>query len=233
MTSIEQVLKNKIYLIEKKRRKFLLNIDYSHHLAYETTKLNIKNSLELLERLTSFFYYLISTYQRKNGKCEVAASADVYFPCIKKYIKLIYFRIDEYEENINPLTIIKRVMKNFNKTGYILSFTKPFELSIWIERKYFYGFGCTEYEEEEEEDEKEEVEEEDEEEEEDKDELQNNTIKSFKSAECVTCLDNLPNILFCNCGHICICNVCLMMMVEEFDACPICKKNNPIKRMIE
>ena len=29
-----------------------------------------------------------------------------------------------------------------------------------------------------------------------------NTFKSFKSDECIICLTNLPNILFCNCGHI-------------------------------
>ena len=35
-----------------------------------------------------------------------------------------------------------------------------------------------------------------------------NTSKSFKSDYCVICLTNLPNVLFCNCGHICLCDEC-------------------------
>ena len=28
-----------------------------------------------------------------------------------------------------------------------------------------------------------------------------NTVQTFKSNECVICLTNQPNVLFCNCGH--------------------------------
>ena len=108
------------------------------------------------------------------------------------------------------LSNIKWRIEDVANKCYYKVFTKPFQIHIWVE----------EYDEEEEE-------------EEDKDELQINTFKSLKSAECVICLDNSPNILFCNCGHICICNVCLMMRVKEFGACPICKTRNPIKRMLE
>ena len=57
MTSIEQVLKNKIYLTERKRFAFIPRIVYSQQLVYELAVLNIKNSNELLVRLTPFFYY--------------------------------------------------------------------------------------------------------------------------------------------------------------------------------
>ena len=72
-----------------------------------------------------------------------------------------------------------------------------------------------------------------EEEEEEVEEEQINTIKSFKTVECVVCLVNSPNILFCNCEHICVCLECQTAMKEEFNACPLCKTSNPIKRMIE
>ena len=32
--------------------------------------------------------------------------------------------------------------------------------------------------------------------------------KSFKSSECIICLTNPPNVLFCNCGHIPKCVEC-------------------------
>ena len=71
-------------------------------------------------------------------------------------------------------------------------------------------------------------EEEDEEEEKDK---QINTNKIFKSDECVICLNNPLNILFCNCGHIPICAECDDM--KTLNNCPVCKTENTIKRIIE
>ena len=32
--------------------------------------------------------------------------------------------------------------------------------------------------------------------------------QTFKSNECVKCLIKEPNILFCNCGHLCLCEEC-------------------------
>ena len=58
-----------------------------------------------------------------------------------------------------------------------------------------------------------------------------NTSKSFKSDECVICLVNSPNVLFCSCGHICLCEKC--SEIECFDTCPICKTENTILRIIE
>ena len=53
-----------------------------------------------------------------------------------------------------------------------------------------------------------------------------NTSKSFKSDECVICLTEPPNVLFCNCGHLHLCAEC--SKIECFEECPICKtaKNN-------
>ena len=54
-----------------------------------------------------------------------------------------------------------------------------------------------------------------------------NADKSFKSDECVICLTNLPNVLFCNCGHIAICVECDKK--KSLKNCPICKTENTIK----
>ena len=70
-----------------------------------------------------------------------------------------------------------------------------------------------------------------EESEEEREALVINTFQSFKSDECVICLTNSPNILFCNCGHIAICVEC--DKVKSLKNCPVCKTKNTIKRTIE
>ena len=63
-----------------------------------------------------------------------------------------------------------------------------------------------------------------------KEELSINDFRTFKEDCCVICLEEEPKVLFCNCGHLCICGKCL---VHKFDNCPVCKKENTILRIIE
>ena len=58
-----------------------------------------------------------------------------------------------------------------------------------------------------------------------------NSSQTFKSNECVICLTNSPNILFCNCGHIPICIEC--DKIKTLSSCPVCKTENTILRLIE
>ena len=58
-----------------------------------------------------------------------------------------------------------------------------------------------------------------------------NSIQTFKSDKCVICLTNQPNILFCNCGHLCYCSECEKLKTSN--KCPICKTENEIIRMLE
>ena len=55
-----------------------------------------------------------------------------------------------------------------------------------------------------------------------------NNFKTFKSEKCVICIDEEPKVLFCNCGHICVCEACL----KKFDNCPMCKTVNTTLRII-
>ena len=59
-----------------------------------------------------------------------------------------------------------------------------------------------------------------------------NTEKTFKEDKCVICLTNPSNILFCNCGHICVCEECNKTR-ESLENCPICKTKNTNLRIIE
>ena len=65
---------------------------------------------------------------------------------------------------------------------------------------------------------------------EEKEELSINDFKTFKSDQCIICLEEKPKVLFCNCGHLCICEKCL---VHRHDDCPVCKKETTILRIIE
>ena len=58
-----------------------------------------------------------------------------------------------------------------------------------------------------------------------------NLFKIFKSVECVVCMNDKPNILFCNCGHLCECGECYKISTSSI--CPVCKTDNEIIRMLE
>ena len=58
-----------------------------------------------------------------------------------------------------------------------------------------------------------------------------NLFKIFKSDECIICMVDKPNILFCNCGHLCECVGCYKIKTPSI--CPICKTDNEIIRMLE
>ena len=58
-----------------------------------------------------------------------------------------------------------------------------------------------------------------------------NLFKIFKSVECVVCMNDKPNILFCNCGHLCECGECYKISTSSI--CPICKTDNEIIRTLE
>ena len=58
-----------------------------------------------------------------------------------------------------------------------------------------------------------------------------NASRSFKFNECVICLTNPPNVLFCNCGHLCLCSECERKKISN--KCPMCKIGNTIIRTLE
>ena len=58
-----------------------------------------------------------------------------------------------------------------------------------------------------------------------------NIDKIFKTEECVICLLTKPNTLYCNCGHICVCEECIE--IKRLTACPVCRTENTTLRTIE
>ena len=54
--------------------------------------------------------------------------------------------------------------------------------------------------------------------------------KTITESECIICFENKPNILFLECLHVCVCNVCDSK--GKFSKCPICRtktKNQKIR----
>ena len=55
--------------------------------------------------------------------------------------------------------------------------------------------------------------------------------KTITESECIICYENKPNMLFTECMHLCVCNICDIK--GRFSKCPMCrtqiKTNNKIK----
>ena len=55
-------------------------------------------------------------------------------------------------------------------------------------------------------------------------------LSVYKEDDCIICMENKSNILFCNCGHLIICESCYHKYRE--DKCPKCRKlNDAIKKI--
>ena len=55
--------------------------------------------------------------------------------------------------------------------------------------------------------------------------------ETFKEDVCVVCMTNKPDILFCNCGHLIVCDECYRKL-ENSSKCPKCRKENDIVRKL-
>ena len=56
--------------------------------------------------------------------------------------------------------------------------------------------------------------------------------ENFFKDVCAICITNPANILFCNCGHLCVCEECAKIG-EGLEKCPICNTVNTNLRIIE
>ena len=64
----------------------------------------------------------------------------------------------------------------------------------------------------------------------DEDVYDNIVKKTITEPECIICFENKPNILFLECFHLCVCNVCDSK--GRFNKCPMCRakiKNQKIR----
>ena len=64
----------------------------------------------------------------------------------------------------------------------------------------------------------------------DNDEYSLHVSNTNKEDDCIICIEEKPNILFCNCGHMVICDKCFNKL--ENTKCPKCREINKIIRKI-
>ena len=145
-------------------------------------------------------------------------------------ISIKFFKENGLLENIGLLHLF------YDEEGCIMdhytfcneeSFQKYKKIPFIIQLKFLYHY---ERDEQEHESENEDEDEQEHENENEDDEIINYQ-QTFKSNECVICLTNPPNVLFCNCGHICICKECKEL--KTFSTCPVCKTENNIIRKLD
>ena len=241
MKSLEEVIKYKLNFLPKRINPFYDIQTYTEEregherarpfIIYETENaIFFNDSFSLIEDITPLFVYISSCekYYRENG--------------IGKFSSIHIKSIDEnfYENSlcsswssdfeVYRISPIKSCEYNhFSRLGFYYRYTKPLTI-------LFKGHFCYNLTEEEEEVIRREEEmllargEEEDSDEEEEEDLSINDSRTFKLEQCVICLEKEPKVLFCNCGHICICDEC---PVKKLNNCPVCKKENTILRMIE
>ena len=211
MKTIKKVIKNKSRLIGGKERNYSwLERIVQNSIGkpvYLVDNLNDKNIIELIQEITPLIYYLISRLKNKEENLLRELIIELEFPPCESHLKFNRrFKINDE----NPLNSIKNFIKDFEDESYFLTFTWCFNLLFLLKSQNSEPMR----------------------EEESEEEKIINTSKSFKSDECVICLTEPPNVLFCNCGHIAICVEC-SKTGESLEECPICKTENTNLRIIE
>ena len=231
MEKIENLFKHNIFFtpVNEDRTSYISNDNFSINVEYVTKEIilrgdkNIKYPKDLLDRIDPFFlYYLASRYQKykENNQYEAFFQVDFIFgDSNDTNYSYSVKRITARECVDGDISVLDKSSENritFFSSHSIIG--GIFRIRIFLRADYY----------------KEEAEEESEAEGEEEEESEKpviNAAQSFKSNECVICLDNPPNVLFCNCGHMCICVKC--DRVKSLETCPVCKTKSTIKRMVE
>ena len=224
MKTLEEVIKQKCKFIGNSRKTYeLYNLGpYS----YPTTDIRLfltnmtiesDNIITLLEEMTPLLVYIFSCILHRSGREFREMRIKLKFPnailTFGDYINLVRYHYT------TPISIIRDNIDELEAYGHCMSFLAPFRVEITLER----SLEMIEHENElndypsdmEYEDNIKTI----------------NEIKTYKTDECVICLENKNNVLFCNCGHICVCEKCIE--IKRLTKCPVCKTENTILRIIE
>ena len=249
MKSLEEVIKYKLNFLPAGIEPFYAIQTYTPergaYAIYKTKNAIFSNdSLSFLEDITPLFIYISSCdkYYREKGYGKFIDIAIALNMAGGYSFKLCSSHASGYNDDDldeHKIAILKACANvKFSRQGYCERYTKPFTVILYGGFNFF----LTDEEKlalqrrlEERLAEERRIEERLAEERRIKErqaeaELLINDSKTFKLEQCVICLEKEPKILFCNCGHICICDKCF---VNKFNTCPVCKEKSTILRMIE
>ena len=226
MKSLEEVIKQKCEFIGNKRKPYeLYNLrPYSYlttdiRLFLTNMTIETDNIITLLEEMTPLLVYIFSCicHCYEGGLEFREMHIKLKFPSVVLTFG-DYLNLCRYHYK-TPISVIQDNIDELEASGHCTSFLAPFRVEITLER----SLEMVEHENElnyypsdlENED----------------DTITINEIKTYKTDECVICLENKTNVLFCNCGHICVCQKCIE--IKRLTKSPVCKTENVILRIIE
>ena len=163
--------------------------------------MEFENIIEFIKIGEPFLCYISSLLKYEYGELYIND---------KIYIKLEFHESQgEYILDVlkindeNGIGGIRECIQYFNSNGFYLTFTRKFDA-------YFVIYDGSE------------------ENDSYNDHINNN--KTFKTEECLLCYGDKPDVLFCGCGHLCICKECIKYYGSY--KCPICKNINKTIRII-
>ena len=193
----------------------------SRHLIYvSNTTIETANIKTLLEEMKPLFVYIISyvLYERLHFTWKDLCMKINFRTMLSADTNDFWFWEERSYESL--LGGIRYQIEYIEEEECYISFQKPLRIEIMFktrrQQEVFRTQISQSYS--------------DDSEDEEKEELSINDFKTFKSDQCVICLEKEPKVLFCNCGHICICKKCAS---HRYSNCPVCKKENTILRIIE
>ena len=234
MKSLEEVIKYKLNFLPKGNEPFYtiqtyteerLSILRNIYKLYEMKERIFSNdSFSLMEDITPLFIYISSCekYHRENGH--------IYTYQIIMYLIMVDGTALSFGSSFADV-IDEHKISDFKKDkndsiqwgGYYHRYTEPFKIrfeGLYIPEEAYYEPVDVYIGENDDESKEEDT----------REDFPINDFKTFKEDQCIICLEEEPKGLFCNCGHICICEKCAS---HRFDNCPFCKKENTILRIIE
>ena len=181
MKTLEQVIQNKFLLSKNYKRvyDFINPWDLTLDELPAFTIYNMECE-NIIEFITPFLCYISSLLKHEDSNLYIDDNILVKLEFQESQGE--YF-IDILKINDeNGIESMREYVQYFNDNRYYITFTKKFDAYSII------------YNDSEENDSY-------------NDHINNN--KTFKTEECLICTENIPNVIFCGCGHLCVCEECI------------------------
>ena len=159
-----------------------------------------ENIIEFIKLVTPFMRYISSLLKYEDSDLYINDKILVKLEFQEFQESRGEYILDVFE---NGTESIGEYIEDLNKSGYHLTFTRKFDAYFII---------CKDSDEN------------------DSNNRYINANKTFKTEECLICVENKPNVLFCGCGHLSVCEECIKYY--ESYQCPVCKNINENIRII-
>ena len=203
MKSLDEVIRNKLLISKNYERVF----DFINPLDLELNELTIFIIYNVECKNIIEFIKLVTPFLCYISSLLKYEHGELYLND-KIYIKLEFhesqgeYILDLFKINDeNGIERIKECIEYFN--GFYVTFTKKFNAYIVLYDDSEENDSYNDY---------------------------INADKTFKTEEFLLCYGDKPGVLFCGCGHLCVCKECIKYY--ESYKCPICKNINKNIRII-